>query len=252
MVIPLLLASPLLQAAAYQLATAFQLPLVEQLPIETSLFLQLTAERLELQDQQTKIKPIYVDFIKGKIGYRRNHGGGRQQALAKAIGLKRGATPTVIDATAGLGREAFILADLGCDVWMIERSPVIAALLHDGLQRAQQDFEIGALITQHLHFVHDDAQHWLCQLSAHQYPQVIYLDPMYPPRHKSALVKKEMRLFRQIVGEDSDAPQLLTQALTYAQQRVVVKRPQWAPPLGNYPAAFKIRSENTRFDIYIP
>lgn len=252
MVIPLLPASPLLQAAAHQLATAFQLPLVEQLPTETSLFLQLTAERLELRDQRTQIKPIYVDFIKGEIGYRRRHGGGRQQALAKAVGLKRGATPTVIDTTAGLGREAFILADLGCDVWMIERSPVIAALLHDGLQRAQQDFDIGALLTQRIHFIHDDAQHWLCQLSANQYPQVIYLDPMYPPRHKSALVKKEMRLFRQIVGEDLDAPQLLAQALTYAQQRVVVKRPQWAPPLSNHLPAFNICSENTRFDIYLP
>lgn len=252
MVIPLLPASPLLQAAAHQLATAFHLPLVEYLPLETSLFLHLTAERLELQDQQTKIKPIYVDFIKGEIGYRRRHGGGRQQALAKAIGLKHGATPTVIDATAGLGREAFILANLGCDVQMIERSPIIAALLHDGLQRAQQDFEIGTLITQHLHLIHDDAQHWLCQLPADQYPQIIYLDPMYPPRHKSALVKKEMRLFRQLVGEDLDASQLLDQALICAQRRVVVKRPQWAPSLGNHPPSFNICSENTRFDIYTP
>lgn len=66
-----------------------------------------------------------------------------------------------------------------------------------------------------LQVIHDDAQHWLCQFSAHQSPQVIYLDPMYPPRHKSALIKKEMRLFRQFVGEDSDVPQLLTQALTF-------------------------------------
>jgi len=248
MVVPLLPASPLLQVAAEQLATAFRLPLVESLSTEISLYLHLTSARLELQDQQTHIKPIYIDFLKGKIGYRRRHGGGRQQALAKAIGLKHGANPSVIDATAGLGREAFILADLGCEVQMIERSPVIAALLYDGLQRAQQDFEIGAFITQHLELIHADAQHWLSQLSREDYPQVIYLDPMYPPRHKSALVKKEMRLFRQLVGEDTDAGELLEQALIYAQQRVVVKRPQWAPPLR--PPSFNICSENTRFDVY--
>ncbi|MEN8215361.1 MAG: class I SAM-dependent methyltransferase [Pseudomonadota bacterium] len=213
-------------------------------PPDLPLFLCLTTERLELRDMTTRMGPVYVDFVGGALGYRRRYGGGRKQPLAKAIGLKDGTT--VLDATAGLGRDAFILAHLGCHVQMIERSPVVAALLYNGLQRAEQDAKIGTLIKERLQLIHHDAQDWLLQLS--EQPDVIYLDPMYPHRKKSALVKKEMRLFRAIVGDDLDAPALLKVALACARRRVVVKRPKWAPSLEK--PSFYIESENTRFDVY--
>lgn len=250
--IPILPATPLLYEAATQLAAAFHLSVVNSPPSILPLLLYLTEQRLELRDMTTNTGPIYVDFVGGKLGYRRHHGGGRRQPLAKAVGLKPGLTPTILDATAGLGRDAFVLTCLGCQVQMIERSPVVAALLHDGLQRAQQDTQIGSLITEQLQLIHHDAQYWLPQLASTQQPDVIYLDPMYPHRQKSALVKKEMRIFRTLVGEDLDAPTLLTTALACTRKRVVVKRPKWAAPLNNHKPTFSIQNKTTRFDIYYP
>ena len=252
MFVPIFPATPFLREAAAQLAALFQLPVVDSPPPTLALLLYLTAERLELHDMTTTAGPVYVDFIGGGLGYRRRHGGGRKQPLAKAIGLKPGARPTVLDATAGLGRDAFVLACLGCHVQMVERSPVVAALLHDGLRRAQQDAEIGPLIKERLQLIHHDAQQWLSQLPSTQRPDVIYLDPMYPHRQKSALVKKEMRLFRAVVGDDLDAPSLLKTALACARRRVVVKRPKLAPALDDRQPTYCIKSENTRFDVYIP
>ncbi len=248
--VPILPSNELLREAAIHLATEFHLPMVDEPPL-TDLLLCLTTARLELRDMSTTMGPVYVDFLRGTLGYRRHHGGGRKQPLAKAIGLKHGATPTVLDATAGLGRDAFILASLGCHVQMVERSGTVAALLYDGLQRARQDAEIGTWVTERLQLIYQDAQIWLHQQPLTQHPEVIYLDPMYPHRQKSALVKKEMRLFRAVVGNDSDASSLLKTALECACRRVVVKRPKKAPTLNGRQPSFAIQSENTRFDVYI-
>ena len=90
------------------------------------------------------------------------------------------------------------------------------------------------------------------QLETRQLPDVIYLDPMYPQRTKCALVKKEMRLLRAMVGEDLDAAILLAKARCFARRRVVVKRPRLAPKLGAMEPHAVIQSRNTRFDIYLP
>ncbi|OGQ95397.1 MAG: hypothetical protein A2521_06630, partial [Deltaproteobacteria bacterium RIFOXYD12_FULL_57_12] len=153
------------------------------------------------------------------------------------------------DATAGLGRDAFVLASLGCSVHMIERSPVIAALLADGLERAATEPEIAALIQQRLRLTVADSK----EIFQTEHPEVIYLDPMYPHRSKSALVKKEMRCIRALVGDDPDAPALVLAALNSASARVVVKRPRLAPPVVDLPrAAMAILSKNSRYDIYLP
>ena len=102
--------------------------------------LVLTESRLELRKlDEPKLGAVYVDFVEGAVAHRRKFGGGRGQSIAKAVGLKSGAMPTVVDATAGLGRDAFVLASLGCKVTLNERSPVVGALLQDGLTRAGQD-----------------------------------------------------------------------------------------------------------------
>jgi len=249
--IPVQPAIPRLHKTATQLATAFHLSVVNTPPSTLPFVLYLTETRLELHNlTKAKEGPVFADFIEGALGYRCRHGGGRKQALAKAIGLKHGAKPFVLDATAGLGRDAFVLACLGCHVQMLERSPVIAALLYNALKRAQADSKIGAIIKNNLQLVHCDALNWLPQLSTP--PDVIYLDPMYPHRKKSAKVKKEMRLFRLLVGNDLDAPALLKIALTCAKQRVVVKRPKQAPTLdADTSPNFYIQSKNTRFDVYL-
>ena len=193
---------------------------------------------------------IFIDFVHGKLAHRREFGGGRGQPLAKAIGLKGGANPTVIDATAGLGRDAFVLANLGAQVTMIERSPILATLLEDGLKRLTVEPEL-ADIAQHLQLVHTNAIDWLHQQAqTEQRPEVVYLDPMYPHRSKSALVKKEMRALRALVGDDEDAALLLQAARQCATKRVVVKRPKGAPSLDNSQPSGDVQSKNTRYDIY--
>ncbi len=196
---------------------------------------------------------VHIDFVHGKLGHRRQFGGGRGQAFAKAIGLKRGNNPTVVDATAGLGRDAFILANLGAHVIMIERSPILAALLEDGLQRLAAEPGLSVIAEQQLRLVQTNAIEWLQQQTdadTANRPEVVYLDPMYPHRSKSALVKKEMRVLRAVVGDDDDAGLLLQAARQCALKRVVVKRPKGAPPLDGSQPSGNVQSKNTRYDIY--
>ena len=240
-------------SVAAELAAELHLPLVT-IPLTDTFthLLVVTPTRLELRTLGSDAPgPVYVDFTSGAVAHRRRFGGGRNQPLARAIGLKGGAAPTVADVTAGLGRDAFVLACLGCTVWLIERSPIVAALLRDGLRRAAHDAEIGQMVRERLHFHSGDGRECLPRLTANQQrPDVVYLDPMYPHRQKSAWVGKEMRLLRQLAGDDADAPALLTVALACAGHRVVVKRPRLAPSLSGPPPTARIVAPNTRFDLY--
>ena len=168
--------------------------------------------------------------------------------IAKAVGIAPGIRPTIIDATAGLGRDAFVLAELGCAMTLIERQPLIAALLEDGLQRASADPEVGPIVAR-MKLLLGNAIELLTAWND-EAPQVIYLDPMFPHRDKSALVKKEMRLFRPLAGDDDDAPALLDAALALATHRVVVKRPRKAPAIAGKPPGYTLEGKSSRFDIY--
>lgn len=224
-----------------------------------SLFaLVLTDERLELRKlDEPKLGAIYVDWVTGAVAHRRKFGGGKGQAIAKAAGLNKGVMPTVLDGTAGLGRDAFVLASLGCKVQLVERHPVVAALLDDGLQRAKQDPEIGAWVQERVNLIHassHDALHQLAQDPNFARPDVVYLDPMYPHpegKKKSALVKKEMRVFQSLVGADNDADGLLEPALALATKRVVVKRPDYAEWLNQHKPTMAIETKKNRFDVYV-
>jgi 16S rRNA (guanine1516-N2)-methyltransferase len=224
---------------------------VEPEPACDAICLVRTTHRLELRQGGPKAPgPVYVDFVAGKAAHRRQFGGGKKQPLARAVGLNKGFTPTVLDATAGLGRDSFVLATLGCEVRLLERSPIIAALLEDGLRRAQADDEVAAIASR-MQVVNADAIRYLQTLITEDRPEVIYLDPMYPHRDKSALVKKEMRVFREIVGDDPDTAELLTAAIDCATARVVVKRPAKAEFLGGIEPHSSVQSPNTRYDLYI-
>jgi len=193
---------------------------------------------------------VYVDFVGGALGFRSRHGNRNKEPLARAIGLKDRDPPTILDATAGLGRDAFILATLGCRVILVERSPLIAALLRDGLARALADANTRTA-AERMQLHGGDAVAVMERCAEHGRPDVIYLDPMYPHRSKSALVKKEMRMVRALVGEDVDAPQLLEAALRIARKRVVVKRPRSAPALPGIAPSHTLLGSTTRFDVYV-
>ncbi len=234
-------------ARACALAEETALPYAENAESKFDFFLHLTSRRLELRENG-QAGSVYAEFVRGAAGYRRRHGGGRNQALARAAGLK-GAPPTVLDATAGLGQDAFVLACLGCTVTMLERSPVAAALLADGLHRAQKDPETAAIVRERMNLVRGDACVWMRQMD--ERPDVVYLDPMYPPDKKAAPAKKEMRMFRAIMGMDADAPALLEAALGCARKRVAVKRPKGAQPLAQKKPSMAIHAKSTRFDVYV-
>lgn len=192
--------------------------------------------------------PVRVDFVAGAVAHRRQFGGGTGQMIAKAVGIQPGVRPVVVDATAGLGRDAFVLAWLGCTLTLIERQPLIAALLEDGLRRAQADEEVAPIVAR-MRLVAGNAIELFGAWSGEP-PQVIYLDPMFPHRDKSSLVKKEMRLFRPLAGADDDAPALLAAALALATHRVVVKRPRKAPAIAGAQPGYALEGNSSRFDIY--
>ncbi len=207
---------------------------------ESGLALQLTGKRAP--------GPVRVDFARGRAAFRRLHGGGRGQMIARAVGLSAGREPPrVLDATAGLGQDAFVLAGLGCRMQLLERSPVVWELLSDGLARARQVPELDE-ITGRIRLYRGDAGHFIRSVS--EAPDVIFLDPMFPHREKSALVKKEMRLFRQLVGDDADAGELLEPSLEKARYRVVVKRPRHAPPLAGRTPNHVLEGKSSRYDLY--
>lgn len=216
------------------------------------LHLALTAGRLELRQSGAGAPgPVYVDFVEGALAHRRRFGGGRGQPLARAAGIRPGFLPTVFDATAGLGRDAFVLASLGCRVTLCERSPVLAALVSDALERARVHPDV-ADIAARMTLDWADARDRLAALPAPRWPDVVYLDPMYPHDRSTALVKKDMRAVQRLVGPDVDSAALLQVALAYARRRVVVKRPGTAPPLQGPAPSTCIRSPKTRYDVYVP
>ena len=249
MTLPLFPASADCADEARRLATTFGFDLVTALP-ESGHALVLTASQLALHTLGKGAPgPVTVDFVGGAADWRRKHGGGRGQGVARACGLKGGATPHVLDATAGLGRDAFVLASLGCRVDMIERSPVAAALLENGLQRARLSPEIGEIAAR-MQLHRGDAPSLLANWRGDR-PEVVYLDPMFPEtRSKSALSKKEMQAFQQVVGPDMDADALLAPARALASGRVVVKRPRHAPVLAGAQPSYSLEGDSVRFDCY--
>ena len=191
---------------------------------------------------------LRVDFVSGAVGHRLKFGGGRGQALAKAMGLRAGKTPMIVDATAGLGRDAFLLASLGAQVTLIERSAEMHALLLDGMTRAANEGGEYQEIIGRMTLLKGDAKDLLPDLAA----EAVLIDPMHPPRKNSALVKRELRQVREIVGTDEDAAELVRVALENARYRVVLKWPAKADPIAGIQAfSHQIQGKSTRYDVFM-
>ncbi|NLQ18227.1 class I SAM-dependent methyltransferase [Marinomonas sp. M1K-6] len=192
-------------------------------------------------------KPVYVDFTSGTVDHRRRFGGGKGQDIAKAVGLNKGSNLSVLDATAGLGRDAFVLACLGCSVALCERVGFVRAMLQDGLYRASLHHEVADIVA-NMHLLDTD----ITQITDDSVFDVVYLDPMYPHTDKaSAAAKKEMAFFRDLVGKDTDADALLSYAMQLATYRVVVKRPKGAVFLNGTEPTYQLEGKSGRFDVYV-
>lgn len=202
---------------------------------------------------------LEISFTTGTNRHRRQFGGGKSQLIAKAVGIKSGNKPTVLDITAGLGRDAFVFASLGLDVVAIEKNPVLAYMLEVAKQNALEntseisDDTLTATL-ERLEIVESDALELLskARVNGKQFSaEVVYMDPMFPGRKKSAAVKKEMRILQELVGDDgSNDSFLLECALVHASHRVVVKRPRLAPAISGPKPSYALEGKSTRFDVY--
>ncbi len=186
-------------------------------------------------------RPLRVDFAAAKIQHRAGDALHRQH-LPRAVGAKG----KVVDATAGLGRDAFLLASAGHAVWLRERDPVIYALLADGLRRAAAEPDLASIIDR-MKLSFGDFRAW----RAPALLDVVYLDPMFPAPGKRARGKKEMVYTRQIAA-DNDHGGLLDAGLRMARRRVVVKRPRREGFLDGLEPAFSYTGRLVRFDVYLP
>lgn len=243
------------------LARTLDLPIyasAQALPTDCTHVLRISAAGLELAlAGVTRQAGTRVDFLDPTLQYRL-HTSGKRQGLGKAVGLDKAKAISVLDATAGLGRDALVLAHLGCRVTLAEQSPVMHALLADGLRRAHAEAD-GALAETlaRMTLVHADARRLFAAIAsrAQPRPDVVYLDPMFPPRDKSASVKKDIALLQSLLGVEQEFPAFLAEARACATHRVVVKRPGGKPSgkaeEGVSAPTFVVPGKSAHFEVYV-
>lgn len=237
---------PLWAVPSAHLAEQLKLPLAR--PDQTyELLLQYSSEGLELHRCGMILR---VDLSSGSLAFRQRQQG-KDLLLRAVVGKKKGALQ-VVDATGGLGRDAFLLAAAGHQVQVCEQQVVLAALLADGLKRASLHPNTAAAAAR-IQLTVGNASHLLQTLAAEdRRPEVMYLDPMFPQRQKSALVKKEAQFLQELVPETPNEDiLLLQQARDLALYRTVVKRPVHAAFLGESEPSFSLSGKTIRFDIYL-
>jgi 16S rRNA (guanine1516-N2)-methyltransferase len=243
---------------AESLAAKLQLPLLSGSPfacfehLGDQLILTYTDDGLQLillniARKKHKIV-LYVDFCGGKNGYRLRHNLTVQQPLARAVGIKGGCRPAICDATGGFGADAFVMASLGCRTVVTERNAVMHALLADGLARAAENPDT-CDIADRIELLHQDGR--LFMQSAGGIFDTVYLDPMYPVCPKSSLNSLQMRVLRDLVGDDDDSGALWLAAMASARRRVVVKRPQKGASVASQSPSFRYLLKSSRFDVYL-
>lgn len=172
-----------------------------------------------------------------------------RELLVKAVRVRGVEGIRVFDATAGLGEDSMLLAAAGFSVTMCEGDPVIAALLADGLRRAADDLELSGIVGR-MSLVEGDSIEILPSLT--EAPDVVYLDPMFPARTKSAAVKKKFQLLHRLESPCADEASLMDAALAARPRKIVVKRPIKAPVLAGVRPSHSISGKAVRYDVIVP
>lgn len=226
-------------ARAEALAKHYGLALTSKLDASEPCQLVVMPHHIECR-MQGLAKPLRIDFVQGKAKYRIQPAW--DHPLVRSVGIK--APATVLDLTAGLGDDAFLLASLHYKVIMLERHPVVAILLADALQRLQDQANLS------LSLCYIEAKNYLEHITVN--PEIIIYDPMFPQQKRhQAKVKKGMQVLQNLVNHDKDTEEVFHLALARAQKRVIVKRPKTAPPIAHKTPSFAIKTRNFRFDGYV-
>lgn len=223
-----------LYAEAFALAKDLKLTLDNEAPN------QLLLSRDSLSLKVAPFSPIAAHF--DYAFWKKRHAAGKNQGLIKACQPKPGLY--ILDTTAGWGRDAAILSCFGAQVLMLERNPIVHALLKDALHRQDSTSQK----SMQLSLIKTEALAYLEALVPEHYPDIIYIDPMHPLRQKAALVKKDLQVFQQFIGTDEDIVSVIQAAMTKALIRVVVKWPQKLPALIKPHHA--VPGKTIRFDVY--
>lgn len=228
-----------------ELATRLNLPLyhLEDFRSDSKTFyLHFENDVLFLSEHQTQLH-VCVDFC--STAFRKRLFEPRSKhPLYRALGISKG-VKTIADATAGFGRDSFLIASWDCKVDAIERNPIVFELLSDGLRRAKEDDKLISIANQ-IKLRSGDSFDILDTLA----PDTIYIDPMLGETTSQAKVKKEMQVFRALLGKDHDATKVIKKAIESAQARVVVKRPLRSEALHD-PVSAEYTSKRTRYDMYL-
>jgi len=209
----------------------------------------------ELIDTHQAQLALRIDFSAAKLQHRATRGG-KKELLLRAVGAKPGLR--VMDCTAGLGTDSFLLANAGCNVTMLERSKILSILLSDALC-ANVSNETQQILSR-MHLLEADAKDVLLDMKrmglptegqAEPPPDVIFIDPMFPSRRKQALVNGSMQMLQNFVGKDQDATELLALAIQTGCSKVVVKRPANAEALEMYKPSYQYVAKANRFDVFL-
>ena len=240
---------------AQNLAKELELPLgtvadLSNLKARFFLVVSTTGLSFRMADEKEKLE-VKVNFESPSLTFRIADKLS-QQPIAKAIGARRGSEFKILDTTAGLGTDAFLLASLGCQITLLERNSIVHALLNDGIQRARGSSDSSIVAT--IRRMELQLAEFGNGFRPAQKYNVVYLDPMFPSRRKSARVKKGMYLLQEILerglGEEPENA-LLTQARQLAHQRVVIKRSKGAPYYANQAPTHSYTGRTSRFDVYL-
>ena len=208
--------------------------------------LEQSSEGLHLADTFVRQHPLLIDFSSGKFNHRLRKVAIKRELIARAVGIKQ--DTTVLDCTAGLGRDAFLLASLGCHVTMIERSTVVALLLEDALNRALRDPDLSDIAMRiNLRFL--DSRRYLSNMI--EVPDTIFLDPMFSDRKKSANSKGEMQILQRFLGRDTSIIELFDSAMNTQCRRVVIKRSLHDKLKLPREATNILMGSSIRFDIFL-
>lgn len=246
------------ESYAAELANRLQLPLItvdDKVSSDYEMLLCVSANGLWLESPENRKKvKVQVDFDAGAINHRVGDAA-NGQAIAKAVGVKPGLDLSVLDGTAGFGKDSFLLASLGCNVTMLERNKIVHALLNDGLSRAgrsTRDKTRNAVKRMQLELGEFNSNLDLKKRSF----DVVFLDPMFPLRRKSAKVKKEMVFLQKLLaneqGSESDSDSVLLQyAIQVARRRVVIKRARHAENFADKDPDYSLTGRTNRFDVYL-
>ncbi len=238
-----ILSTPNFHNQAQQLAQQLNLPLHSEKSKDPTFYLYYNTHGLNLMATHLNLGPLYLDFNHGALYQRLQRASISKEPLARAVGLHKKPELTICDATAGIGREGCLLTSLGARVTLIERSPIMVALLKDALTRCNAPWR------DHVTLIAADSRDFLA--TTEETFDAIYLDPMFEAHSHKAQVKKEMQYLQALIGPEEDADALLTVAINLKPGRVVVKRPLKARSLLDKKPNFVLSLAAYRFDVYL-